>query len=389
MRSDELKKQFGKLQQADKTMFQTAEQNMDKIIDESLRVADVAHNSESILDDLDERFRKATGLTAMDTAFLFTAIGLQIARQYLLTKFPQRMDDKSAASSTLGHGEEHSNRHHRYYNPSLDEILSNPVPFDANIGANGALSGGGRLGHRLTAIGHDPLLGLIFGTANIATATLTTNTLQSYHIGTNSNNRDYFQSNARTDLVLGRTGEKLLHGGIDGKMKVGTSLIKEIIHLKSDLNTSHSLPLPGLSVLNPGIANELASYGFDMANVVAVGKQATLAVLINGLIAMIHRLLFDGTSGMDRKLYEVRTRKILSYSNLVASSSNAAVVAITRDFSLFDLGGLAVTVYQLITNRKFIRNVQDEFVFGSFSKMIQGDTLNLENYSYEDILNRM
>ena len=51
----------------------------------------------------------------------------------------------------------------------LDEIITNPVPFDANVGANGALSGGGKMGHRVTAIGHDPLLGLIFGTANIAT----------------------------------------------------------------------------------------------------------------------------------------------------------------------------------------------------------------------------
>ena len=352
-------------------------------------LSNVAHNSASLLDDLDERFRKATGLTSLDTAFLFTAIGLQIARQYLLTKFPQRLDSQSAADSTFGHGEEHSSRRHRHYNPSLDEILTNPVPFDANIGANGALSGGGRLGHRLTAIGHDPLLGLIFGTANIATSTLTTNTLQSYHIGTNDNNRDFFRNNARTELVLGKTGEKLLHGGTDGKLKVGSSLVKEVIHLKSDLNTSHSLPLPGLSVLNPRMANELASYGLDMANVVTVGRQVTLTALINTVIAMIHRLFFDGTSEMDRKLYEVRTRKILSYSNLVATSSNVAVVAITRDFSLFDLGGLAVTVYRLITDRKFIRKVQDEFVFGSFNKMIQGDPLDLEDYSYEDILNRM
>ena len=38
------------------------------------------------------------------------------------------------------------------------------MPFDANISANGALSGGGQMGHRVMAIGHDPILGLIFGT---------------------------------------------------------------------------------------------------------------------------------------------------------------------------------------------------------------------------------
>ena len=76
---------------------------------------------------------------------------------------------------------------------------------------------------------------------------------------------------------------------------------------------------------------------------------------------------------MERKLYEVRTRKILSYSNLVASSSNIAVVAITGDMTNFDLGGLAVTIYRLITDRKFIRQVKEEFIYGSYRDMIMGD----------------
>ena len=44
--------------------------------------------------------------------------------------------------------------------------------------------------------------------------------------------------------------------------------------------------------------------------------------MINSLIAMIHGLFYDGNSEMDKKLYEVRTRKILSYSNLAASSTS-------------------------------------------------------------------
>lgn len=40
------------------------------------------------------------------------------------------------------------------------------------------------MGHRVTAIGHDPLLGLIFGTANIATSTLTNAHFDSFHIYT-------------------------------------------------------------------------------------------------------------------------------------------------------------------------------------------------------------
>lgn len=79
---------------------------------------------------------------------------------------------------------------------------------------------------------------------------------------------------------------------------------------------------------------------------------------------------------MDRKLYEVRTRKILSYSNLIATSSNLAVVAITRDMQKLDIGGMAVTLYRLITDVKFIRKIKEEFIFGSYREMIMGDYLN-------------
>lgn len=227
--------------------------------------------------------------------------------------------------------------------------------------------------HRVTAIGHDPLLGLIFGTANIATSTLTTNKLKSFHIYTGSLRRDEFRQRARTELVLSYTMDKLLTGGIEGKQIVAVSLMKEIIHLKSDLNTSHSLPLPVVSAIDPQFASRLASYGLDMANVLAVAKQASYATMINTLIAMFHGMFSDATTEMEQKLYEVRTRKILSYSNAVASSSNLAVVAITSDFHSLDLGGLAVTIYRLITDAKFIKQVKEEFIFGNYKSIFLGE----------------
>lgn len=358
LRLNELRKK-----NADADMFHNV---VSKQINDSIKFID---DTPETLDNLDQQFCQKTGLTQVDMTFLFTAIGLQIARQYLLTKFPERLPDGQAANNTKGHHEEHSNRHHRYYNPSFEEIRTNPVPFDANVGADGALSGGGKLGHRVTAIGHDPLLGLIFGTANIATSTLTNMNFDSYHISTNINKHDYFKSRANTGLVLQYTADKMLHQGLKGKIIVGYSFLKEIIHLKSDTYTKHSLPLPCISTINPQLASDLASYGFDMANVVTVGKQASYAMMINAIIAMMHRLFYDGNSEMDEKLYEVRTRKILSYSNLVATSSNVAVVAITKDMSKLDLGGIGVTICRLITDTKFIRQVKEEFIFGQYKNM--------------------
>lgn len=366
--------------------------HMQMIADESARVAEVAANAEQILDEIDEKFEKYTGLNKLDVSFLFLAVALQVVRQYTLTKFSERLDDQTAANNTIGHGEEHSNRKHKYYNPSLIEICGSkklkippcPVPFDANIGANGALRGGKQMGHRVTAIGHDPILGLVFGTANIATSTLTNKDLQSYHIYTNDMGRDYFRNKANTGLVLSKTKDKLLHEGLEGKEKVGASLLKEIIHLRSDIYTKNSLPLPIVTVIDARLAAELAQRGLDMANIVTVGRQMTFSVFINTMISMLHGLFYDESVEYSRRVYEVRTRKILSYSNFIASASN--LIYVGANISLgnesawkrLDIGGLAVTLYRIVTDAKFIRQVKREFIEQEFFAQIRGSEYDFD-----------
>lgn len=349
-------------------------------IQEIERVRFLAEHSREYLEDLDRQFSEKTGLNKTDIAFLFLAVALQVIRQYLLTSFPERLDDQDAAKQTKGHTEEHSDRQHRYYNPSLTEIITNPVPFDANVGSNGALAGGGILGHRATAIGHDPLLGLVFGTANIATATLTTWEMVSYHIGTHASlKRDYFQNHADTGKVFSHLYDKLFHQGMEGKVIVAASLGKEIVHLRSDIQTKHSLPLPVISVINPQWASSLAEYGVDALNVQTVMKQAALAILINTLITLIHGAFFTGTSTEERQLYQVKTRKILLYSNLLASASNVLCVAVSAYMGnadavkKLDIGGLAVTLFRLITDVRFIYQVKEEFIMKHFEQKIRGE----------------
>ena len=366
--------------------------HMQTIADESARVAKVAANAEQILDEIDEKFEKCTGLNKLDVSFMFLAVALQVVRQFALAKFSQRLDDKTAADNTIGHGEEHSNRKHKYYNPSLIEICGSkklkippcPVPFDANVGANGALRGGKQMGHRVTAIGHDPILGLVFGTANIATSTLTNKDLQSYHIYTNDMGRDYFRNKANTGLVLSKTKDKLLHEGLEGKEKVGASLLKEIIHLRSDIYTKNSLPLPIVTVIDAGLAADLAQRGLDMANIVTVGRQMTFSVFINTMISMLHGLFYDESVEYSRRVYEVRTRKILSYSNFIASASNliyvGANVSLGNEDALksLDIGGLAVTLYRIATDAKFIRQVKREFIEQEFFAQIRGSEYDFD-----------
>lgn len=342
---------------------------------EAKRVVKVVQNTSSIMKDLDDAFEKKTSLTKLDMAYLFIAAGLQMARQYLLpqiTTADMRPGDREGAKGTWGHFEEHSDRHHLYYNPSLDQIIANPVPFDAINGAGGALSGGGRFGHRGATLGHDPLLGLLFGTANIATSTLTTNKLQSYHITTN-NKKDFFSYHADTFKVFHKTGDKLLNQGMEGRMKVGVALVKEIVHLNSDVDTKDSLPLPVITAFDPQLASALASYGFDMCNVLAVTKHAMYSNLINMLVAMVHGAFCTETDSLARDLYQVRTRKIISYSNAIASSTNLIYAAISKDITKMDIGGLIVTIATIIRNEKFIRKVKEGFIYGQFEKLVMGD----------------
>ncbi len=317
-----------------------------------------AVNTPEYLLQLNREYERYTSLNDREMAMLCIVAGMQVFRQHYLTRFTSRFDDQTAAKDA-GYEKTHSDRHHRYYNPTLEEILNNPVPFDANIGSNGALAGGGRMGHRVTALGHDPLLGLIFGTANIATSTLTNSRLDSYHIRT-YNKRDVFAEQAKTGMVLQKTAEKFFNGGLQGKLIVGCSFLKELQHLHSDVNSTNSLPLPGISAINSEWAAGLAEYGFDFANAITVAKQVLYARLINSIIAMYHFSFYDGSISKD--LYKVKTKKIICYSNTIANGENMAEVLMTNDYDLLDIGGIANTIFEIVTSVKFMKKVKRDYV---------------------------
>ena len=362
-----------------------------EIAQEYKRVENVYQNAHVILGDIDKQFASATKMNKVDITFLFFATALQCVRQYFLTPFRDRLTDKEAANNTKGHSKESSNRQHQYYNPSLQEIITNPVPFDAIYGSSKYDLGFSGNTHRAKTLGHDPILGWIFGTANIATSTMTTWDFQSYHIKTgftkNNASRDMVSAHADTGKVFSYLFDKVLHQGAEGKEKVGASLAKEAIHLKSDISSTRSLPLPIISTISPELTSRLSEYGIDTAGIIDFGKQAVFSALINFLISMIHCLIYDEARDGSLSLYQVRTRKILSYSNLIASASNVIAVAVMeiigvvtenpdlvkKGFKYFDIGGLLVTCYRLITDHKFIKEVKIEFIEHEWHNAVYGE----------------
>lgn len=340
-------------------------ENMETIANESIRVAKVACNSRQILDDLNRRFEEETGLNGVDITFLFFATALQCIRQYWLSNEKLRFKDDQSAS--------------KFFKKYAPISLVGPVPYDAfkkhgfeeNTGISGA-------NHRYTTLGHDPLLGWIFGTANILSETVTKNNfiLESYNT-TLVGNEYKISSPTNIGLVFRKSIDRVQ---IDYKDLI-LAVTKHAAHLSSDAFTKMGLPIPIINSISPDLSSELLKNGID---VYSVGRSAAIASFINMLIATIHGLFYDESKYSSRDLYEVKSRKILSYSNLIASSSNVIYVSISTYFGdktsikKLDVGGLIVTVYRLINDRKFIREVKEEFIFGNFKKLIQGEKYDFD-----------
>lgn len=350
--------------------------------DESRRMVNICQNSHAIIENIDKRFKDITSFDKKDWTFLFFATSLQVVRQYLITKFEDtRMNDQEAANDTWGHTEEHSDRYHKWYHPSIEEIITNPVPFDVMFGSKDWKLGLHGTKHRYKTLGHDPILGLKFGTMNILTSTVTMYNLESYHVKTgytsNGARRDKVTNKANLATIMKQTKNRAFHEGKEGKIALGSAFLKECIHLRADVKSKQSLEIPFIARVDPDFAEELASYGLDMLNIETFGKQITTSMLINHLIAMAHRLFKPST--MSSNQYGVKTRKMILYSNSIASSSNLIHTAITKNWKNLDLGGLVVTLYRLFTDLSYIDKIKSEFISEEFQEIINN---NKNNYGF-------
>lgn len=158
---------------------------------EEKRVISVLHSAEFILSRLDKTFEQRTSLSKTDISILILATALQLVRIYALPRFQEKYLDENR----LDHGDdiikdmereevdEYKRKHKDWVSKksekgyrSWQEIaFTIKVPYDAtrHSGArfhNRNMHGGQ---HRVKTLGHDPILGWIFGVANIISDTIT------------------------------------------------------------------------------------------------------------------------------------------------------------------------------------------------------------------------
>lgn len=97
------------------------------------------------------------------------------------------------------------------------------------------------------------------------------------------------------------------------------------------------------------------------------------------IIGLLHGFMFDESRDHSKKLYEVRTRKILCISNSLASAGNIAYSIISEDWKKLDVGGIMVSLYRLFTDVRFITKVKSEFIKCEMDKVLERELINLDS----------
>lgn len=327
---------------------------------------------------IEAEFARKTKLNKQDRDLLITATAFQVIRQYVIDPWIKGLRRNAGPLDEKAHGKMDAG----WYWVDTKKILLNTVPFDSvrygnYESVNGFLKG--HKNHREATLGHDPILGWIFGTMNIMTGTVTNSEFRTAHVKYVPGKGNVIHSMASTEKMVRVVQNRVCSAGMDGKIALGCAILREAEHLKSDALTKHGLPLPFINSIDAKLGETLCQYGIETTS---IATEMTLAELTNMVISMIHRILKKDSE--NEKLYQTRTRKIILYSNLIASTSNLIVVGIgtlaggigenpelvKQSISKLDIGGLLVTIAKLFTNLRFISEIKHEFIMNEIDKPI-------------------
>lgn len=324
------------------------------------------------LADIENEFNQKTHLDKTDSCFLIVATALQVIRRIVFPKAKDilnklRITDKQGDKLVKKQKEEfdkfgknsgwstekntQGNFPRKQEGKSWREIIFSSVPYDATRGA--ALCGVNMEGgyHRYKTLGHDPILGWLFGTMNILTDTLTLNSFVSYRI----QQMRFTPEIVSMPQVISETMLRIK----EDYHRLPAAIFRQAIHYQSDAFTKRGLPIPLLGTFSESLAGELYREQYDSLCFTA---DTALPAIINMLIGLIHGLGFNPEKGVPRKLYEVKTRKILFISNSIASTSNLIEVAVLKNPYKLDIGGIIVTLSRLFSDVRFIARIKEEFI---------------------------
>ena len=332
------------------------------------------------LDAIHEEFSHKTSIVnKTDLMFLGIATALQTTKSLLFGHIAKKFDYGNSFNpdDRLAHNDKSIEKEHRRANDEFKEkhekhghgywmnILYQTPPYDITRGSpaiNRNMEGGY---HRIHTLGHDPILGWIFGTANILTDTITFEDFKSNRVIRKPKMMITPESVPFTKIF----SESFEMCKADS-LNLPAAIFAEGCHLKSDEFTKLGLPVPILETINPDFASKLYKSNYDALcfsrDLKIVGVSAGISIFIDLIIGLVHGLF--NKEKINKDLYEVRTRKILLISNSIASTSNIIQTVITKNPKNLDIGGLLVTLSYLFMDLRFISRIEEEFIRQELNK---------------------
>lgn len=393
-------------------------------------MAKIAEEGPAVIESIDQQFEVATHLTKKDISLLFVAIGLQIARWAVLSEIrPLALDYKSELTpreDRLTHDEGdqfsesakeaqkankrkqglidqyniNSNDAKQDYSDigyrTVQQILFRPVPYDATDSTEGVMLeklltlGFSGTTHRALTLGHDPVWGWLFGPINILTRSIT---FRSAALATFPVTEKYNKiTMPQTNIII--QCQHAIYSIEEDKNRLVASVVKQALHFTADKYTKEGLPLPFISAEK---AQQLVEQNWNSAEAEkwikkavhtfthdtgTIAIQFALSYLINEIIRIIHFLLCSDES-TEQQLLEVRTRKIISLSNIIASGSNVIYAAVRGYISgnalegakVLDIGGIIETTHRIITDSKFINEIKMEYIKTNWQNHVEKELL--------------
>jgi len=345
----------------------------------------------SDIDRIHKEFsRKTSIINKTDLSFLAIATALQVSKTLITPFIAEKFDyGKSFDSSKrLAHNDSSIEKAHRNANDKFKEkhknhkngywqnILYQTPAYDITKGSKDINFNMGGKYHRLYTLGHDPILGWVFGTANILTDVITLSNMKSYRVTRNP--MRITKQRVSTGMMFKESIETVQ----DDFLNLPAALFAQYQHYKSDVFTKQGLPVPLLETFAPNFAGDLYKSQYDalclQRDMKIIGASAAVSAIMNMIISLIHGLFYKEDSGISRKMYEVRTRKILLISNSIASTSSIIYSAITQNPKNLDIGGLLVTITRLFSDVRFMVKIKKEFIESKIDKQLQSELADID-----------
>ncbi len=348
------------------------------------------------LDEINHEFSQKTSImNKTDLSFLAIATALQVAKSlifpYVAKKF--HYGESIDQSKRLNHNDKTIENEHRKANDQFRDkklnkhetghwinILYQTPPYDITKGSKDLGINMGGAHHRMYTMGHDPILGWIFGTMNILTDIITLNNFQSYRVTRNP------MKITKEIVPIGVLFRESYDWVKDDFLNLPAAIFAQAQHLKSDKYTKLGLPIPILSSLNEEFASKLYKNNYDALcfarDLKIVGASFVVSKVFDMIISLVHGLFRKEDE--QKSIFEVRSRKILLISNSIASASTIINAGITSNPKNLDLGSLLNTVTHLFTDVRFIAKIKQEFIESEISERIKKEINEIDRL-YEEI----